>query len=89
MILGLIRLNIAALALMLIVYFVLSIWSRSVRRKKLGEEWDEEVQTGDRAAYVEEGLEDYDQSLRRKLILGVFVVPYLVIGLLVYVMNFQ
>ncbi|MEP5761599.1 MAG: hypothetical protein ABJ327_20260 [Litoreibacter sp.] len=75
--------------LMTILYFVLSWWSRSVRREKLAKTWDEEIKNGDRAAYIEKGLEDYDGSLRRKLILGVFVVPYLVIALLIYVVNFQ
>jgi predicted permease len=89
MIIGILRLMAMAFVVMLIVYFLLSAWSRSVRRDKLGAEWDEEIREGDRAAFIEEGLEDYDQSLRRKLIFGVFVVPYLVIGILVYVMNFQ
>lgn len=89
MIIGILRLMAMAFVVMLVVYFLLSAWSRSVRRGKLGEEWDEEVREGDRAAFIDEGLEEYDQSLRRKLIFGVFVVPYLVIGILVYVMNFQ
>ena len=89
MIFALLRLSVVAFIVMLIVYFILSAWSRSVRRGKLGEEWDEEAHTGDREAFIEQGLADYDGSLRRKLILGVFVVPYLVIGVLVYVVNFQ
>ena len=89
MIFAILRLSVIAFIVMLIVYFILSAWSRSVRRRKLGEEWDEEVREGDRDDFIEQGLEDYDGSLRRKLILGVFVVPYLVIGVLVYVVNFQ
>ena len=89
MIFGLIRLFIMAFVVMLAVYFILSAWSRTVRRDKLGAEWDAEIKTGDREAFIEEGLEDYDGSLRRKLIFGVFVVPYLVIGVLVYLVNFQ
>nr|WP_298258073.1 hypothetical protein [uncultured Litoreibacter sp.] len=83
------RLSVIAFIVMLVVYFVLSAWSRSVRRSKLGAEWDEEGRSGDRDAFIEQGLAEYDGSLRRKLILGVFVVPYLVIGVLVYVVNFQ
>ncbi len=45
--------------------------------------------TGDRDAFIETGLADYDGSLRRKLIFGVFIVPYAVIAVLVYVMNFM
>lgn len=89
MIFGLIRLGAIAFVVMLVVYFALSAWSRSVRRGKLGVEWDEDVRTGDRDAFIEEGLVEYDHSLRRKLIFGVFIVPYLVIGVLVYVVNFQ
>lgn len=89
MILGILRLFVMAFVVMLVVYFILSSWSRSVRRGKLGAEWDEEIKEGDRAAFIEEGLEAYDGSLRRKLIFGVFIVPYLVIAVLVYVVNFQ
>jgi hypothetical protein len=55
----------------------------------LEEEWDTEINDGDRSVFIEKGLEEYDSSLRRKLILGVFVAPYLVIGVLIYVVNFQ
>ena len=89
MIIAIARLAFFAFLVMLLVYFVLSAWSRSVRRGKLAEEWDEEIQSGDRTAFIEEGLEQYDRSLRRKLILGVFVIPYLVIGILLYVMNYM
>lgn len=89
MIIGIIRLAFFAFLVMLVVYFVLSWWSRSVRRSKLEDEWDEEAMTGDREAFIERGLAEYDGSLRRKLIFGVFVVPYLVIGVLIYVVNFQ
>jgi len=89
MIIAVLRLAVIAFIVMLVVYFVLSAWSRSVRRGKLAEEWDEERPSDDRDAFIEAGLEDYDGSLRRKLIFGVFVVPYLVIGVLVYVVNFQ
>lgn len=89
MIFGILRLGFFAFLVMLVVYFVLSAWSRSVRRGKLGEEWDEEGMTGDRDAFIETGLAEYDGSLRRKLIFGVFIVPYAVIGILVYVMNFM
>lgn len=89
MIIGILRLSFFAFLIMLVVYFILSAWSRSVRRGKLAAEWDEEGMTGDKDAFIEQGLTEYDSSLRRKLILGVFVVPYLVIGVLVYVVNFQ
>lgn len=79
----------AALAILTAVYVIVSIWSRSVRREKLEEEWDEEIRSGDRDAFIEEGLRDYDRSFRRKLILGVYVVPVALVLILIYVMNFM
>jgi hypothetical protein len=42
----------------------------------------------DRDTFVQEGLTRYDSSLRRKLILGVYVVPTLLVMLLIYLTNF-
>lgn len=89
MIFAVLRLAVIAFVVMLVVYFILSAWSRSVRRGKLAEQWEEEARSGDKEAFIEAGLAEYDGSLRRKLIFGVFVVPYLVIGVLIYVVNFQ
>lgn len=70
------------------IYFVISLWSRSVRKERLEETWDEEIGTGDRDAFVEEGLREYDRSLRPKLILGVFVVPVVFVLGMIYVVNY-
>jgi Ca2+/Na+ antiporter len=71
-----------------VVYICLSLYSRAVRREKLEREWDEEIQQGDRDAFVTAGLRDYDGSLRRKLILGVYIVPMVVICAIIYFTNF-
>ena len=83
------KLTLILLALMTVVYVILSLWSRSVRREKLEREWDEEIGTGDREAFVQEGLERYDSSVRRKLILGVYVVPFVLIGTIIYLTNYN
>ncbi|MDU8910839.1 hypothetical protein [Aestuariicoccus sp. MJ-SS9] len=82
------RLFIVGFIVLTIVYVVLSLYSRSVRRGKLEAQWDEEGMTGDKDAFVREGLEDYDGSLRRKLILGVYVIPLCLITLVIYLTNF-
>jgi len=71
-----------------VVYVSLSFYSRSVRRDKLEAEWDTGPGEGDRDAFVREGLKAYDGSLRRKLILGVYIVPLALIGFIVYATNF-
>ncbi|MEX5727399.1 Ca2+/Na+ antiporter [Rhodovulum iodosum] len=74
---------------MTVVYISLSLYSRAVRREKLEQEWDDEVGEGDRELFIREGLEEYDRSLRRKLILGVYVVPAILVGTIVYIINYM
>jgi len=72
-----------------VIYIVLSIYSRNVRRGKLEAEWLIQGKPGDQDAFVEAGLEEYDASLRRKLILGVYVIPVTVVAVIVYLTNFN
>ncbi|MCI5110475.1 MAG: hypothetical protein MRY75_07950 [Marivita sp.] len=83
------RLLVIGFLVLSVVYICLSLYSRAVRRDKLEKEWDEEIQQGDRDAFVEAGLREYDGSLRRKLILGVYIVPLTVISVIIYLTNFH
>ncbi|MFY9212711.1 MAG: hypothetical protein WAO69_16475 [Aestuariivita sp.] len=87
--LGAARLMVTLFVALTIVYVCLSFYSRSVRRTKLEERWHQEGIGGDKETFIREGLEEYDGSIRRKLILGVYVVPLVVIALLIYVTNFM
>lgn len=71
-----------------IVYIALSFYSRAKRRDKLEAEWDAGGINMPRDAFVRHGLEEYDGSLRRKLILGVYIVPMALVGLIIYLVNF-
>ena len=84
------RLSLLLFVLLTVLYVSLSIWSRRPRRRKLGEDFDEgDREYGDtRDAYVRKGLEDYDDSFRRRLILLVYVVPVVVIAYIIYVVNY-
>lgn len=82
------RLLIVGFVVLTVIYISLSLYSRSVRRAKLEEWWEEEGRPGDRDTYVTEGLRDYDSSLRRKLIFGVYVVPCIAVATIIYVVNF-
>lgn len=88
MIFALGRLIVLVFLLSTVVYIVMSLYSRSVRKGKLEREFDEEIKTGDRDAFIEKGLEEYSQSLRRQLILLVYVVPLIVIFVIFYLVNF-
>ena len=82
------RLVVVGLVVLTVVYFCLALYSRSVRRGKLEKEWDEEGMTGDRDAFIAQGLEDYEGSLRRKLLWGVYIVPITLVVVTVYLTNF-
>lgn len=71
-----------------VIYLGVSLYSRSVRRGKLRVWWEEEGRPGDRDEYVAKGMKDYENSLRHKLILGVYVVPIVVITMIIYFTNF-
>jgi len=74
-----------------VVYLCISLYSRSVRREKLEDEWDEtrpNVTTDDaRETFIAEGMELYENGMRRKLILLVFVVPPIVVMTIIFFVN--
>ncbi|MEY8827884.1 hypothetical protein AB9K34_05650 [Sedimentitalea sp. XS_ASV28] len=87
--LGLLRLVVILLVAQTIVYVGLSLYSRSVRRQKLIDRWSEMEFPVDKETFVQRGLTRYDNSLRRKLILGVYILPWIAISVLIYVVNFK
>lgn len=85
---GLIRLLVFGFLGLSVVYLAISVYSRSIRREKLEDAWAEEhPDDGDstqRTLFIEEGMEEYQSGLRRKLIALVYVIPTLiVIGILI------
>ncbi|WP_226779642.1 hypothetical protein [Oceaniglobus trochenteri] len=88
MVFAIARLGLMGFVVLSIVYVLVSIYSRSVRREKLEKRWEEEGIGGDREDFVRAGLAEYDGSVRRKLILGVYVVPVIVVGTLIYAINY-
>ncbi len=85
---GFIRLVIMLFVALTVVYVSLSFYSRAVRKSKLRQKWHDGKQLVDRDTFVQRGLERYDSSIRRKLIWGVYVVPLVVIGVIIYLTNF-
>jgi len=86
--LGFARLVVFGFVALGIIYLSISIYSRSVRREKLEEAYDENPVEGmTRDAYVADGIKAYNASLRPKLIGLVFVIPPLVVAAIVYLTN--
>jgi hypothetical protein len=82
------RLMVVGFLVLSVVYLCLSLYSRQVRRRKLNAEWEAENSTGDRDEFIAQGMAEYDASLRPKLLLGVYVVPTVIIGVIIYLTNF-
>ena len=88
MILGWIRLAVVGFVLLTVVYLLVSVYSKSVRREKLEKRFDAGGVEGDRDAYIEAGMVKYRHGLRRRLILLVYVVPVVSTVVTVYFVNY-
>lgn len=88
---GFIRLIVFGFLLLSVIYVAVSIYSRSIRREKLEDRWAEEnpddMESAARDAYIESGMIEYQNSIRPKLVLLVYVIPTLAIGIILYLTN--
>ncbi|MBB3992426.1 hypothetical protein GGR95_000045 [Sulfitobacter undariae] len=82
------RLMVVGFIVLTVIYVCLSLYSRAVRKGKLRAEWLEGPQDQTLDEFLDEGLEDYDSSLRRKLILSVYVIPVILVSVIIYLTNF-
>lgn len=86
------RLVIGGFVALSVVYVCLSLYSRSERRRKLRAEWNEGSLAGnppgDYDTFMQKGMAEYESSLRKKLIWGVYIVPCALIALIIYLTNF-
>ena len=85
---GLLRAAVLAFVLLSVVYVIVSIYSRSVRREKLEKRFDEGDVGGDRDAYIAQGMTKYEKGLRKRLIWLVYIIPITVVGVLIYLVNY-
>jgi len=87
---GFVRLFLFGLAFLTVIYVMISLYSRSVRKENLENEWDAAPDSdapGARDAFIDNGMAEYRGSLRRRLILLVYVVPIVVVGFILYGVN--
>ena len=77
-----------------VIYFMTSIYSRSVRREKLEKEWDtdparEGLLAEDRTSFIEAGMKAYDKGLKRQLLWLIYVVPTIGFLTTIYFINWR
>ena len=91
---GMLRAGVLAFVILTVVYLLVSVYSRSIRREKLEDAWDtdparEGAAKDQRDAYIEAGMQAYRNGLRRKLIWLVYIIPMAVVLATVYAVNYQ
>ncbi|MDZ4311737.1 MAG: hypothetical protein U1A24_14425 [Cypionkella sp.] len=86
---GILRAAVLGFVLLSVVYVIVSIYSRSVRREKLEKKFDAGGIEGTRDAYIESGMQAYNKSLRRRLIWLVYIIPAVGVSATVYFVNYQ
>ena len=89
MIFGWIRLILMALVFLTVIYFLVSIYSRSVRRERLEKRFDAGGVEGDRDAYIADGMQHYERGLRKRLIWLVIILPLMAMAVTVYFVNWD
>ncbi|WP_102225493.1 hypothetical protein [Acidimangrovimonas sediminis] len=89
---GFVRAVVLGLAVLTVLYLLIAAYFRSVARERLERDWEEQYPglEGDaRDEYIESGMKEYHGSLRRRLILGVYVVPIVAVAVIAYFVNRQ
>ncbi|MBJ3762320.1 hypothetical protein ILP92_06145 [Maribius pontilimi] len=81
------RLILGAAVILGVLYLLVSIYARSLRREALEKEWAREERAIARDAYVKRGMVEYDKSLKRRALLLIFIVPPVVVGVMAYMIN--
>ncbi|MEZ5720326.1 MAG: hypothetical protein R3D59_00650 [Paracoccaceae bacterium] len=88
---GAIRLIVFGFLALSVVYLAVSFYSRSIRREKLEDRWAEDhpgdTDSPERDAYIEEGMIAYQNGLRRKLILLVYIIPAIAVAVTMFIVN--
>lgn len=85
---GFIRLAVFGFLILSVIFVCLSFYSRAVRKGKLRAEWEAGPKDVDEETFLDQGLKEYEGSLRRKLIWGVYVVPMVLVCVIIYLTNY-
>lgn len=87
---GFVRLVVFGFLALSVVYLSIALYSRSVRKERLEDAFDEANPDGEeeaREVFVNEGMDTYNKSIRPKLIGLVYVVPVVAVTAITYFIN--
>ncbi|NNE58933.1 MAG: hypothetical protein HKN36_12570 [Hellea sp.] len=73
--------------LLTLLYIILTIGNHWKQVSRLERAYKETKPEMDKDAYIDAGMKKYKRSLKAKLVLGVYLVPLALFGLLTYLYN--
>lgn len=89
---GIIRNIVIIFILLSVAYAILSFTARVKQRAQLEAEYKSQSElrqiTEDKEVFIARGMKRYGRSYKPKLILGVYVIPGLVMGFLIYLAQY-
>lgn len=81
------RFFIPLLIIQTVAYAAVALQRRWRQRRRLEAEWQEQGRPGDLDEFLEKGLDEYEKSLRHKLLLAIYVVPWVALVVIVQWVN--
>ena len=72
-----------------VVYWLVRVYSRSVRRERLEREFDARGVSDGRDEYITSGMDHYEHGLRKRLIVLVYIIPAIIVGVTVWYIDYQ
>ena len=71
-----------------LIYLVLSFFLRQIAQKEARDAWEKLETRIDWETYLERQMKSHNRTMRRNLILGVYVLPMSFLAAVVYFVNF-
>lgn len=81
---GIISKAVVIFLILSVIYAVLSVVSRIQARDRLRAEYDEAERAISKDDFVADGLDDHNKKTRRKLMLRVYIVPFIIALVLIW-----
>lgn len=91
---GFLRLAVMGFIGLSVLYFLVRIYARSLRRETLEKRYDRGTRAGeamavDRDEFIRKGMARYEKSLRRRLLWLVYLIPMAVMAVTIYLVNYH
>lgn len=83
-----IRLAIVLFIALSLLYVLVALYARSRAKERLEKRWAAKPHAGNRRDFIRAGLKLYDKSMRKRLLLAIYIVPPLGIAVMIWLTNF-